>query len=123
MSNLSLNAQRLLLRAAELINVRASWSKGFYEQGDNYCAIGALQRADREIGGGYNAFTQAQIALTAELPEYSDDYYTCVEGFNDHPNTKYADVKALFCRTVSKHVDDPSLLEDNKDGGSVTKTV
>ena len=118
MSNLSLNAQRVLLRAAELINVRASWSKGFYEHGDKYCAIGALQRAEREVVSefdGHFNFDQAKKALVREVTELYRGAYSSVEDFNDDNGTAYEDVKALFCRTVSKHVDDPSLLEDNPD--------
>lgn len=108
--SLSKEAQRVLVKAAELINIKGRWIKGEYncayynindERIDTYCAIGAVNLANTMVGTSRGTRDAVMLALRRNLPlnQYN------VEAYNDHRLTSYEDIKALFCRTLTAELD------------------
>lgn len=96
------NALTILKEARELVS--RGWTQGFYARGHYgspvsvdsnsaicFCALGAVVR----IGNDNFNFIRAKDVLTANLVDFDS-----VISFNDHPDTKFDDVIALFDRAI-----------------------
>ena len=95
--------QRILVRAAELINIRENWIKGAYHEGARYCAVGAIELAAKETGCVCNGkIGSVKYRVKKHIPNDGQ----CIEDFNDDPLTTYEDVKELFCKAVKAELGD-----------------
>ena len=114
---LNKKAQEVLLRATQLISDRTRWIKGAgFRSGmeglmHNYCALGALVRASRELSAEEYDRNQVESALRKTL--YGLNYHRgiSVDSYNDNEATTHADVKNLFCETVKREVVDAQTDE------------
>ena len=95
--------QRVLVRAAELINIRENWIKGSYRDGARYCAVGAIEKAANEIGHAYdNDVRTVKGMVRKHVPKEGWG----IEDYNDDPLTTYEEVKELFCKSVKAELGD-----------------
>lgn len=100
------NIKAILIEAKARIVDPASWTKGALARTKDllvtglydgnavcYCSLGAVQL----VAGNLTA--QAKSALESQLPmDYSGRH---LAAYNDDPNTKHADVLALFDRAIA----------------------
>lgn len=103
-----------LRKARELISEPMHWTKGqaivtifrrevphYSTEAFAYCAIGALEVAYYHLNGKGKTgdFGEARAALRDQLPEGSEG---SIAVFNDHKDTKHADILALFDRAIAQ---------------------
>lgn len=118
MINLTFTAQRILLRAAQLIGYEHRWIKGRLivqttGGGLYYCALGAIALASSEVTGQLECPESLEVskAVARQMPAGHSAIYT----YNDHTLTQHKDVKAMFCKAVAEEVDSPALAETPKE--------
>lgn len=111
---ISKQAQKILLKATELISNPERWLKGgFRAKGVNgeerYCAWGAIKKASGFYDGPLSveterAYVEVYRTLSVAVRKLHPGH--TIPSFNDRPKTQHADVKALFCETVKREVTD-----------------
>lgn len=97
------NAITDLKYARALIRGRGKWIKGTYDNGQQVCSVGAIQRAYRTRVSGHeryscNGYDQcAYDFLRKSVPQKGMD----IETFNDRSTTTKKDVLDLFKRAIA----------------------
>lgn len=120
---ISKNAQRVLLRAAEILKSPDAWLRGWkshgqYSNSARVCALGALRKAtvlegfekkNSEFDCGYGdllegdpAYMEAADALAKSVGVRSRGG---IPGWNDHKGSGHKRVHAGFCKAVKEHVE------------------
>ena len=86
---------KVLIDADALLSDESKWCKGeihnYVSRSHQYCAMGAIQEASKRSG----AYQAAIKAFSRVCPAISIPVY------NDAPETKYPDIKALFAKAIA----------------------
>lgn len=106
--------------ARELIADESRWTRGDYQIGDAFCAVGACGWV---ASGGLDEVEVGPVyeALRVALPEsFARAGIAPVQTFNDDPETSHAEVLALFDRAIAaeeakEELRDTNYLSDGRD--------
>lgn len=93
------NIAQVLRDARALIDTPDKWTKGKFENGGCYCALGAVAKVC-----GFdprNAWLGEMDAVHRALDASLPFGFEATPDFNDHRNTTHADVMALFDRAIA----------------------
>lgn len=109
-------AQRILVRATELIGIKENWIKGSgfsNDKLDRYCALGAIRKAALIEAGlpvsqySFSGMSDATSSAIRDVDTIVRSQLTkAIHTYNDYPATTHEDIKAVFCRAVKKELVD-----------------
>ena len=121
---ISLDAQRILLKAAEYIKDPEHWLQGFYSDHgpgteERVCSLGALRKATRDMGLTLE-IVDSNIWGRKECKPYDEAKQALMDtvgGYIHHWNDRsdHATVHKGFCAAVKEYCTDPSLAEEPAD--------
>ena len=123
---LSPKAQEILVKAVELINMPNRWIKGAgYRSGPEgahhyYCSLGALDKAARIVMSNRSeysadAYNEARGAVAKTMSKLGYEDFD-IAYWNDAPERTHADVKAAFCKTLKRELQEGASNDTRREG-------